>query len=206
VAERALVAVAGVVILGAAGGAFYEKRLTTRDLNSTPAPGTLVDVGGYRLHLWCMGSGEPTVVAAASELGHARESAAQVARSRRALIVPLVVVSEGQRQSTRVTAVLDELQKEHLQFSTRSCRIIAVASGHGIAFDEPEVVVEAIREVLASSLADRAPDCGAGPTAQSAAHSGPGCVAASSLAPCARDFCVRRRQGKSRPGRLRGWR
>jgi len=101
-----------------------------------------------------------TVVAAASELGHARESAAQVARSRRALSVPLVVVSAGQRQSTRVAAVLDELQEEHLQLSTQSCRIIAAASGHGIAFDAPEVVVEAIREVLAASRAGRAPDCG----------------------------------------------
>jgi len=34
----------------------------TRDFTSTPAPGTLVDVGGYRLHLWCTGSGEPTVL------------------------------------------------------------------------------------------------------------------------------------------------
>lgn len=31
-------------------------------LRNTPPPGQLVDVGGYRLHLVCTGSGEPTVV------------------------------------------------------------------------------------------------------------------------------------------------
>ena len=27
-----------------------------------PPPGRLIDVGGRRLHLWCMGSGSPTVL------------------------------------------------------------------------------------------------------------------------------------------------
>jgi len=29
------------------------------------APGDLIDLGGYRMHLWCMGKGEPTVVLSA---------------------------------------------------------------------------------------------------------------------------------------------
>ena len=311
VVKWALLGVAVMLAIGASVGAMYEARSTSRDLAATPAPGTLVDIGGYRLHLWCTGSGEPavlldtglggtafdwgsvqpevarftrvcsydragmgysdagpnprttqqmatelavlldrgglrqrtilvgasvgawnvrvfasahedrvagivlvdprheqqgprlveagaretpawigwatrlapalghlgiaraagfapgpspsilapgvrrfaqatrfraeTVVAAAGELGHARESAEQVASSTRVLGVPLVVVSAGQRQNTRVAAVLDDLQKEHLRLSTRSCRAIAALSGHGIAFDEPAVVVEAIR-------------------------------------------------------------
>jgi pimeloyl-ACP methyl ester carboxylesterase len=33
---------------------------------ATPeAPGDLIDLGGYRIHLWCMGKGEPTVVLSA---------------------------------------------------------------------------------------------------------------------------------------------
>src|SRR5262245_24741364 len=31
-------------------------------LPAPPVPGRLVDLGGYRLHLWCTGSGAPTVV------------------------------------------------------------------------------------------------------------------------------------------------
>ena len=35
----------------------------TRGENVTPPPlGELVDVGGYRVHLYCIGSGSPTVV------------------------------------------------------------------------------------------------------------------------------------------------
>jgi pimeloyl-ACP methyl ester carboxylesterase len=323
--KRALVGLACVIALGASVGAIYEMRSTTRDLAATPAPGVLVDVGGYRLHLWCTGSGEPTVVldaglggtsfdwgyvqpavapfaracsydragmgysdagpgprtaqqiateltalldkseirrpailvgasvgawnvrmfasahedrvaglvlidprheqqgprlvaagdretppwiewvtrlapvlghlgiarvaglapgpspsvlspavrgfaqatrfraaslvAASSELRNAQESAEQVARSRRVLDAPLVVVSAGQRQSTRIGTVLEELQRDHLQLSTRSCRIVAAGAGHAVAFQQPDVVVDAIRTVVAASRTDSAPDC-----------------------------------------------
>ena len=30
--------------------------------NHYPAPGRIIDVGGYRLHLWCKGEGGPTVI------------------------------------------------------------------------------------------------------------------------------------------------
>jgi len=43
-------------------GAAYQSFATHRDLTQTPPPGKLVDIGGYRLHMWCMGSGEPTVI------------------------------------------------------------------------------------------------------------------------------------------------
>lgn len=48
-----------------ASGALYQAVATAIDRRSYPAPGNLVDVGGYRLHLFCTGSqsaGRPTVV------------------------------------------------------------------------------------------------------------------------------------------------
>src|SRR5438552_7751470 len=55
----AFVGVLGVV---AAFGASYEYIAERRDLAAAPPPGRLIDVGGHRLHLWCLGQGSPTVV------------------------------------------------------------------------------------------------------------------------------------------------
>ncbi|PYX90575.1 MAG: hypothetical protein DMG68_01370 [Acidobacteria bacterium] len=46
----------------AAVGAVYESRSVTRDQRLYPPPGKLVDIGGYRLHLYCTGEGGPTIV------------------------------------------------------------------------------------------------------------------------------------------------
>jgi pimeloyl-ACP methyl ester carboxylesterase len=46
----------------AAVGGLYEIAKEASDRSAFPMPGKLVDVGGYRLHLLCMGSGSPTVV------------------------------------------------------------------------------------------------------------------------------------------------
>jgi pimeloyl-ACP methyl ester carboxylesterase len=43
-------------------GASYEAIMATGDATRYPAPGQLVDVGGYRMHISCMGAGAPTVV------------------------------------------------------------------------------------------------------------------------------------------------
>ena len=51
-----------LALLAAGAGAIYQQRATSRDLAATPPPGQLVNVGGHRLHLWCMGSGSPTVI------------------------------------------------------------------------------------------------------------------------------------------------
>jgi pimeloyl-ACP methyl ester carboxylesterase len=40
----------------------YETLREAVDANAYPMPGQLIDVGGYRLHLHCTGSGSPTVV------------------------------------------------------------------------------------------------------------------------------------------------
>ena len=48
----------GLMLLGAG----YESVAEAADVRAYPPPGQLVDVGGYRLHLHCVGTGSPTVV------------------------------------------------------------------------------------------------------------------------------------------------
>jgi pimeloyl-ACP methyl ester carboxylesterase len=43
-------------------GAVYQRICSTRDRRAYPMPGRLVDVGGYKMHIDCTGSGTPTVV------------------------------------------------------------------------------------------------------------------------------------------------
>jgi hypothetical protein len=50
-AKWALMAMAAVLSVGSVVGAVYEVRSTGRDLGATPAPGKLVDIGGYALHI-----------------------------------------------------------------------------------------------------------------------------------------------------------
>ena len=55
------VAVALIIGLSLAG-AGYEAVAAQGDARAYPPPGQMVDVGGYRLHLLCVGTGGPTVV------------------------------------------------------------------------------------------------------------------------------------------------
>jgi pimeloyl-ACP methyl ester carboxylesterase len=50
-------------------GAIYQAVATEVDQRNYPPPGQLVDVGGYRLHLLCMGEGSPTVILDAANQG-----------------------------------------------------------------------------------------------------------------------------------------
>ena len=43
-------------------GMLYQITLVRRDQRQHPMPGILVDVGGYRLHINCIGQGSPTVI------------------------------------------------------------------------------------------------------------------------------------------------
>jgi pimeloyl-ACP methyl ester carboxylesterase len=52
---------AGLLILILAGW-IYEPMAEAADAKAYPPPGQMVDVGGYRLHINCTGSGSPTVV------------------------------------------------------------------------------------------------------------------------------------------------
>jgi len=51
----------GVVVL-ATTGAIYQAVSTKSDQRNYPALGQLVDVGGYKLHIYCIGEGSPTVI------------------------------------------------------------------------------------------------------------------------------------------------
>jgi pimeloyl-ACP methyl ester carboxylesterase len=51
-----------LVLVAAAIGAAYEAAASTQDAVHFPPPGQLVDVGGYRLHIQCLGQGSPTVL------------------------------------------------------------------------------------------------------------------------------------------------
>ena len=50
------------VVVIAVVGAIYQAISTSRDHRFYPPPGKLVDIGGYRLHLYCSGEGGPTVI------------------------------------------------------------------------------------------------------------------------------------------------
>lgn len=57
--------VLGILLLLAtlmALGAIYQAIATARDARAFPPPGQLVDVGGYKLHIHCLGTGAPTVI------------------------------------------------------------------------------------------------------------------------------------------------
>ena len=56
------VAVLALCVIVCALGASYEYIAERRDLALTPPPGRLIDVGGHRLHFWCIGRGSPTVI------------------------------------------------------------------------------------------------------------------------------------------------
>ena len=60
----ALGLVAGIVVLALIGAA-YQAIATATDARRYPAPGQMVDVSGYRLHIYCTGAntnGSPTVI------------------------------------------------------------------------------------------------------------------------------------------------
>jgi pimeloyl-ACP methyl ester carboxylesterase len=59
---RILVGLCSLIVVAAVTGATYQWLATRTDLAATPPPGRLVDIGGYRLHLWCAGDGAPAVI------------------------------------------------------------------------------------------------------------------------------------------------
>jgi pimeloyl-ACP methyl ester carboxylesterase len=59
---RIVLALVLAILTLAVLGAGYQATATWIDARNYPPPGQMVDVGGYKLHLYCMGSGSPTVV------------------------------------------------------------------------------------------------------------------------------------------------
>jgi len=61
-AKRVFIALGVLLLIAALSGATYQWLATRKELAATPPPGRLVDIGGYRLHLWCTGDGAPAVI------------------------------------------------------------------------------------------------------------------------------------------------
>ena len=59
---RGLMGVFAVLVALGFSGSIYESVAEAADARAYPPPGQMVDVGGYRLHINCMGTGSPTVV------------------------------------------------------------------------------------------------------------------------------------------------
>ncbi len=93
--------------------------------------------------------------AAADEIVHSRESAEEVRSSRRKLTIPVVVVTgaRGADENWR------RLQQDQASLSERGCLIIAQRSGHVVAVDQPEIVVDAIRTVVEAARGHDVPIC-----------------------------------------------
>jgi pimeloyl-ACP methyl ester carboxylesterase len=60
--RRILIGVVALIVAASVCGASYQAWATNRDLAAHSPPGKLVDVGGHRLHIWCAGSGAPSVL------------------------------------------------------------------------------------------------------------------------------------------------
>src|SRR5690242_6711079 len=60
--KRIVVGLGAVIVVATLFGAAYQWLATRKDLAATPPPGRLVEIGGYRLHLWCTGDGAPAVI------------------------------------------------------------------------------------------------------------------------------------------------
>jgi pimeloyl-ACP methyl ester carboxylesterase len=57
-----LAVLAGLVVLLAIVGAIYQSVESSNDLRAHSPPGRLVEVNGYKMHLYCVGDGSPTVI------------------------------------------------------------------------------------------------------------------------------------------------
>jgi pimeloyl-ACP methyl ester carboxylesterase len=60
--KRIFVVPGGFLVIATLSCATFQWLATRQDLAATPPPGQLVDIGGYRLHLWCTGDGAPAVI------------------------------------------------------------------------------------------------------------------------------------------------
>jgi pimeloyl-ACP methyl ester carboxylesterase len=90
--------------------------------------------------LWC----QPKCFhAMAAHLAALEETAAVIARVRSLPDVPLVIISSGDQPSITIAK-----HQQLARLSSQSRHIVAPKSGHWIQFDEPELVVETIRDLV----------------------------------------------------------
>ena len=59
---RVLVVLTTLLVLVIGSGLLYQALASANDASTYPPPGKLIDVGGYRLHIHCTGTGNPTII------------------------------------------------------------------------------------------------------------------------------------------------
>jgi pimeloyl-ACP methyl ester carboxylesterase len=59
---RILLCLLGALVVLAVIGVGYQALATARDAKAFPRPGQMINVGGYKLHIHCLGEGSPTVI------------------------------------------------------------------------------------------------------------------------------------------------
>jgi pimeloyl-ACP methyl ester carboxylesterase len=88
-----LISCMGLLVALFIGGLVYEAYADAQAAREFPPPGSLVDIGGRRLHLVCIGKGEPTVLFEASGWGNALSSS----KARERLATRMMVCSYDRR-------------------------------------------------------------------------------------------------------------
>src|SRR5918993_5886349 len=67
--KRAFLWTSLFLVLLAALGVLYQSAGAEADRREHPAPGHLIDVGGFKMHIPCMGAGSPTVLLDSANMG-----------------------------------------------------------------------------------------------------------------------------------------
>ena len=158
---KGLVWIVAAIVVSAAAGALYQTLSVRRDAARFPAPGRLVDVGGHRLHLLCIGDGRPTVVFEASMLSSSVSfSAARSAISQRTRVCSYDRMGTGWSDAAPATVSIGALADDLDRLLDR-----AIAS--------PPYIVEAasIGGLVAELYARRRPERVAGLVFVDAGHS-----------------------------------
>jgi pimeloyl-ACP methyl ester carboxylesterase len=60
--KRGLIGLGTVLVILAAAGLIYQTAASEADQRKYAAPGSLIDVGGFKMHIYCTGQGSPTVI------------------------------------------------------------------------------------------------------------------------------------------------
>ena len=67
--KRLIVGILTLMVLTLVLGASYQAAASAADQQNFPPPGQLVDVGGYKMHLYCLGEGSPAVILDSANMG-----------------------------------------------------------------------------------------------------------------------------------------
>ena len=67
--KRIIMRLITIIIVLAIAGIIYQTAAIESDQRRYPPPGALVNVGGYKLHIYCMGEGSPIVILDSANMG-----------------------------------------------------------------------------------------------------------------------------------------